>query len=463
MKEIPYQNGMNLGLGYSVLTNNGLVSTALDNVNLLRPVVQASGQKVQFSVEILSNSLSLAEQIGVSASASMSLVGSGGGSAKISLLKTFKQNSFSVYVLVKVLVQNQQTLLDLTQIQMSDKAQLLYATNQRNFLNQYGTHFIYGIISGGEYYGILEIESKSAEEYRSIKAELSGKGMVGVMSASASGSFEQSLNKITSTYKLKATIIRDGAEGALALQSISPDQMIKEAVNFPAGVLNEKAIPYSVLIIPYTQIPHPDVEDIPIIEQQNCLNEIATIHEKFVRRRNDLQYAIENSEQFPGIDKDKVEDYIFKINEFLDTLILKANTILKDETKCEIEINKSLLDNILPPQNTSPLGYTWLYKHGGWSGIWSRVGETNVFDCEDQLTVSKKEDKGKIVTYKVKIYISGEDVLIFRSDTKGDDKNPSFRGKLVNNGKKVEGDKDSGFGIWEAVIDNRRKEQMEQM
>ncbi|MGX1830982.1 MAC/perforin domain-containing protein [Paenibacillus taichungensis] len=136
---------------------------------------------------MLSSAVSLSEQLGISASASMSYANLGTGSAKISMVKSFKQNTYSVYVLVKVHVQNQLTLLDLTQIKMSDNAQLLYVTNNRDYLNQYGSHFVYGLINGGEYYEILEIESKSAEEHRSIKAELSGKALVGVMSASASG------------------------------------------------------------------------------------------------------------------------------------------------------------------------------------------------------------------------------------------------------------------------------------
>ncbi|MFD6440907.1 MAC/perforin domain-containing protein [Peribacillus sp. NPDC060186] len=453
MEEIPYQNGMNLGLGYDVLKNDGLVSSALDNVNLLRPVVQASGQKVNFSVEMLSNSISLAEQIGVSASASMSY-GTASGSAKVSLVQGLKQNSFSVYVLVKVHVQNQQTLLDLTQIKMSDKAQLLYATNQTDFLNQYGTHFIYGLISGGEYYGILEIESKSAEDYRSIKAELSGKGMVGVMSASASGSFEKSLNRLASSYKLKATVIRDGAEGML--QPITPDELIKGAINFPAGVLNDKAIPFSVLIFPYTQIPHPNVEEIPIGERKDCLNKVARLYGRFIRQRSDLQYAIENSELFPGLDKVKLEDYIIKIDDQLDKFKARAsNTVsLSEGSKCEdFEYDKGLLDYILPLQvGPSQLGYTWFIKNGEWTGIWKRNGETDSFNCYEQKT-----DNGNTVTFQARVYISGDDVVIFRTDTKDSlgiptYDNPSYQAKLQEDGRTVKAD----VGKWMAVIDQRR-------
>jgi hypothetical protein len=445
MQEIPYQNGMNLGLGYNSLKSSGLVSSALDNVNLLRSVVQSKGQKVSFSVEMLSNSLSLTEQLGVSASASISGL-AGSGSAKMSLIKSLKQNSYSVYVLVKVHVQNEQILLDLTQIKMSDKAQLLYATDAHDFFDQYGTHFIYGIISGGEFYGILEIESKSAEEYRSIKAELSGKGMIGVINASASTSFEEALNKLTSSYKIKATVIRDGGEGAL--QPISPDSLIKEAVNFPASVLNDKAVPFSVLVIPYTEIPHPDVDEVPIAERQDCLNKIARIYERFMRIKNDLQYALDNPELFPGLDITKIQEQIEKVSDQLDKLQVQATKSLTDHSVCDnIEFDDDLLVNVLPNQVTpSPLGFTWFHKDGGWNAIWRRDGESNFFDCHAQSNDKDIAD----VKYRTEVFISGEDVIIFRrwSD---DDVRISSRGKLIDNGTRVKGE-----GGWEAIIDQRR-------
>ncbi|MDQ4678398.1 hypothetical protein, partial [Stenotrophomonas maltophilia group sp. RNC7] len=109
--------------------------------------------------------------------------------------------------------------------------------------------------------------------------------------------------------------------------------------------------------------------------------------------------------------------------------------------------DKSLLENILPNQTApSPLGHTWLYKNGGWSGIWRRIDETTTFDCYDQLS-----EDGDVVTYKVDIYISGEDVIILRKDS-SDNNNPSLRGKLVDNGTKVKDE----FGVWEAKIEQRR-------
>lgn len=89
---------------------------------------------------------------------------------------------------------------------------------------------MYGILSGGDYFAVLEIDSKSTEEYRSIKASLSGKAMFGVISGEVAGFFEREIRKITTSYKMKAMIYCDGAEGVL--QGISSDQLIQEAFSF---------------------------------------------------------------------------------------------------------------------------------------------------------------------------------------------------------------------------------------
>ncbi|KAA8745438.1 hypothetical protein [Paenibacillus sp. UASWS1643] len=81
MIETDYLNGMNIGLGYNTMTNSVHPSAALDNINDTRAVVNATGQKVYFQLELLSNSLSLSEQLKVSASASLSY-GTTSGNAK---------------------------------------------------------------------------------------------------------------------------------------------------------------------------------------------------------------------------------------------------------------------------------------------------------------------------------------------------------------------------------------------
>ncbi|MGG3819232.1 hypothetical protein ABEU87_17505 [Bacillus subtilis] len=408
LREVEYINGMNLGLGYNSFTNSVHPSSALDNIDQTRPVVEATGQKVYFQVELLSNSLSLSEQLNVSASAALTYGLTASGSAKTSFAHSFKQNSYTVYVLVRVHVQNQQTLLDLTRAKLSDKAALLYATDIENFNKIYGNCFVCGILSGGDYYGILEIESRSAEEFREIKANLSGKATYGVISGEASGTFEQALKQITSSYKMKATVLRNGSEGEL--QQITPDQLIKDALSFPAKVLEGKGVPFSVLVLPYDHIPHPAVQHTEIPYAQECLDKLGRIYEKYKKHQNDLQYAIDNQDYFPGIDIPTINKKIDEIQEQILGIQSSAKKHLDDPYNCEIpQVNDKLLENILPKQVTpSKLGRKWLFRLGGWFAVFNRIDETNTFEAEFRMDTVFKS--------KIEIHVSGKDVFIVRTD-----------------------------------------------
>lgn len=429
MIEVEYLNGMNLGLGYNSFTSTVHPSSALDNIDKTRPVVDATGQKVLFQVELLSNTLSLTEQLNLSASASFSYGQMASGSIKASFVQSLKQNSYTVYVLVRVHVQNQQTLLDLTAAKLSPESALLYATDQVGFQNIYGTGFVYGILSGGDFIGILEIESKSAEEYREIKATLSGKGMYGVMSGDASGSFEELLKSITSSYNMKAKVSRDGGEGQL--QAISPNELIKDALNFPAQVLGGKAVPFSVLVLPYTQIPHPQILSQVPGTQQDCLERLGKIYQQFKRYQNDLQYALDNPEMFPGIKTDVLQERIVEIQNELDKIKLSAKSYLLDTSKCDTEFKLELIDNSIIPTQVAPskLGNKWYWELGGFFGEFTRVGKTNEFEGQFRRPHG-------VVTAKVRTFEIGNEVIIERywSD---DGYTQIYKGIISEDGKEI--------------------------
>ncbi|PEO54094.1 hypothetical protein CN567_30940 [Bacillus toyonensis] len=430
MIEVEYLNGMNLGLGYNSFTGTVHPSSALDEVNKTRPVVDATGQKVSFQVELLSNTLSLTEQLNLSASASFSYGQTASGSIKASFAQSFKQNSFTIYVLVRVHVQNQQTLLDLTAAKLSDKSALLYATDQVGFQNIYGTGFVYGILSGGDFIGILEIESKSAEEYRNIKATLSGKGMYGVMSGDASASFEQLLKSITSSYSMKAVVLRDGGEGQL--QTLSPNELIQEALNFPAQVLGGKGVPFSVLVLPYNQIPHPQiVSESPQIEP-DCLDRLGKIYQQFKKYQNDLLYAIDNSEMFPGIDIDAIKKRVAEVQDILDKIKFSAKSYLLDTSKCFTEFDLNLIDNSIIPKQIAPsrLGYKWYWEHEGFFGIFTRIGKSNEFEGDFRRP-------GEVVTSKLRTYETGNEVFIERY-VSSDNHTAIYKGTISEDGKEIQ-------------------------
>lgn len=265
-------NGMNLGVGFNTATFDVHPTPALNNVVTTRPVVNAGGQEVYFRVELVSSTLSLTEQLSVSARASLKYGITASGSAETSFLSSFKQNSFTVYVMVQVIVTNEQTLLDLSKIELESGAAKLFASNPQAFTQQYGDSFIYGLITGGGLLGVLEIESSSASEFREIKTSLSGKASYGLFSGNGKATFEQSLQKITSSYQMKATVLRKGTGGAL--NPVTPDQLVKDALDFPGKVTGSNGFPYVASVIPYNHIPHPVASPLDVSNQTTVLEQL---------------------------------------------------------------------------------------------------------------------------------------------------------------------------------------------
>ena len=347
--QIGYISGMNLGVGFNTATYDIHPAPALDNVLATRPVVNAGGQEVYFRVELASSTLSLTEQLSVTARASLKYGVTASGSAKTSFLSSFKQNSFTIYVFVQVIVINEQTLLDLSKIELKTEAAKLFASNPQAFTQQYGDSFIYGLITGGEFLGVLEIESASASEFRDIKAKLSGKASYGLFSGNAKATFEQSLQRITSSYQMKATILRQGSSGALP--QITPDNLVKEALEFPSQVTGASGFPYEALVIPYNHIPHPISSPLDVSNQITVLEQLGAWRQRLLKYQNDLAFALNHEEQFPGINISQVNDRYNQISSEIANIVSSASSCFTDQTKCALpQMNLSLLENVLPPQ-----------------------------------------------------------------------------------------------------------------
>jgi hypothetical protein len=244
---------------------------------------------------------------------------------------------------------NEQTLLDLSQAKLSDQSAQLFVSNPQQFITQYGDSFIYGLITGGEFFAVLEIESSTVSEFREIKASLSGKASFGLFSGSASGEFEKSVQKITSSYQMKATIFRNGGSGGLG--PITPSDLVKYALDFPNEVLGGQAIPYQALVIPYNHIPHPVASPLDVSNQTTVLEQLGAWRLRLLKYQNDLVFALEHSQQFPGIDIAQINTRYNDISVEITNIVSSASACFSDQSKCNLPtINLSLLENILPPQ-----------------------------------------------------------------------------------------------------------------
>ncbi|MCP9298381.1 MAC/perforin domain-containing protein [Bacillus halotolerans] len=433
--EMEYINGMNLGIGFNTATNEIHPSSALSQIDKFQTIHGAGGQEVIYRVELASSTESITEKMNVSARASLKYGMTASGSARTTFCSLFKQNSYTVYVIVQVTVTNTQSLLDLSAATLKPEAANLYKSDNNSFIQQYGDSFIYGLITGGEFIGVLEIESSSASDLQDIRASLSGQATYGLFSGEAKATFQQSLEKITTNYKLKATVYRQGATGSLG--ATTPEQLVKDSLEFPEKVSGENGFPRSVLVVPYSHIPHEDTLALDVSLQKSCLERLGGLYQRFSKYQNDLTFAIDHQEQFPDINLDLINLRYNQINDQLNNIKNGASESFNNPSKCTLpNVDLRLLENILPVQikNIPNLGSTWLEQEAGWLGIWTRRGLSNIFDAK--WSKPDETDHTAVLT----VHRDGNSIMIIRKENENDEITAcTYTGTIFEDGKTIKG------------------------
>jgi hypothetical protein len=350
METLEYIGGMNLAVGFNTATHDIHPTPALDKVDIVRDVIAANGQEVLQRIELASSTLSLSKQLNISATTTLKFAGIASGSFKIDFINSFKQNSYSVYIFVNTKVKNRERLLDLSKSKLRPEAAQLYMNSSQDFIQQYGNSFVYGYTTGGEFLGILEIESSSSEDFQDIKSKLSGKGVFGSFSGSASASFQQALNEITQGYTINCSLMRTGSHGGI-LQNINAEELIQKALSFPTEVENDRGCPYTVIVIPYEHIEHPIGAPLDVVQQAEVLEKLAELRLQFTKIQNDLEFAIAHNEQFPGVSINELNERFNKISNEVSKITTAARVCFDDKTRCNLpDLDLTLLEKILPLQ-----------------------------------------------------------------------------------------------------------------
>lgn len=167
--EIPFLDGMKVGLGYDVLTGVASKSKAVEGISLTAPA-QAGGQTVTTTLQIVQETAVLHQALGISVDASAGNL-FGAASAKFKFANDIAVNSFSLYVVVGVQVFNATLTLD-NPVLSQAALDLLKANNKSRFRDRFADRFIVGIKTGGEYFAVYKVESTDSQERTTIAAEI---------------------------------------------------------------------------------------------------------------------------------------------------------------------------------------------------------------------------------------------------------------------------------------------------
>lgn len=319
--EIPHCDGMTYGRGIDSLTgrNRGMALQAAD----AQSVPGAGGQKVRYYLNKTESVRELEKSLGLHAEVNAQF-GLFGASAKFDFAESSAFNSYSVFLVARVEVENAfQQIIDPNLDAAATK--LLEQGNVDRFREQFGDAFVAGLKTGGEFCAVLELRTESTTDQRELSAKLSGSY---ALAASGEVAFTERMREATSNRFLKVSMYQAGGNETSVTSSV--DEILARVKDYAAAVEVEP-VPYAALLLDYGTLDLPSGPNVVEVETAR------TVLVQFARQRttllallNDVTYVRENQEQFVAPDMTALNDLAAVIADKLNTLTDNASVAVSD-------------------------------------------------------------------------------------------------------------------------------------
>ncbi len=303
------------------------------------------GQDVSFFLELITDSVQLAKRLEVSASASLK-VGLGGGSAKAKFVADQKINSYSAFLLVHVVVKNPTKRI--RDVRLADSARELLATGKREgFRRRCGDEFLVGITTGGEFLGMIEIESRDETDKKDISAKVRASGLTW----KASAEFHSAVERITAQRNTKVTVFRKGTQESIPIEL---KDMIDQAKDFPKLVAGANAYAYSASFQSYEVLDLPPTANpIDIKAQAYVVERMAAEHMRYQNMLNNIEYVLDHPEQFEQLDRAALSTKANELRGALNRIIESASKCFDNYQLCQLPTDLPDL-GVLPQRKSQP-------------------------------------------------------------------------------------------------------------
>jgi GTP-binding protein EngB required for normal cell division len=291
MKNIPFIPGMYPGVGCNPLTGR-LFDSPFKQVNLYSPT-GATGQTVEFGLHTVTSTQDLSKKLNFGTSVSFVAGPFSTVSVAARLLREHTVSAQHLYLLVAVVVTHSYEVL--TTFALKPQASsLLKGKALDRFHASYGHGFIAGIVKGGCYYGLIEIQTDSLEEKRELAAKLSGQ----VLGAGAARlDAERYLTESIADKKTQISIFRTG--GLSVSTGLTLDEMLGEASTFPSSIAENPSIPFAIYrdysdIPPFSQLEYALRQEYE--EYVQCVDRLESLYLQYRDYRDALRSLIASSD-----------------------------------------------------------------------------------------------------------------------------------------------------------------------
>ena len=316
-----------LGAGYESLRSR----VAADCIVRTSPEARG-GKKEKFRLQIIETYEELREQLGLEAEAGLNGVFFK-AKGKAELDRQTELNDYTITALASVKVRNSGTRL--RDISLTPVAQELLATaGMQTFRKHCGDEVVVGTETGGEFYGLITVETKTRAQAEAVGAVINASYKV----FSAGAGFSDSTRQELGNAKTSVTVYRTGSSGAIP-QTIS--DMIATATEFPNTVNEGTAVPITMFTAKYTQV-IPEIGDyeigtLVVAERRRTIRELARRLDELRLLASNIRYVIAHPGQFEPHDHeelDRAQQAIDRVRNALRTALNECRKLVAEDDAC---------------------------------------------------------------------------------------------------------------------------------
>jgi hypothetical protein len=278
--EVPYQDGHAFGIGVKSATGG---RRGLGVVGTVSQIPGASGGSGGFLMTRIQTTSDMEDELGISADASGG-VGLFSASERFNFAKSSKIQQTSIAILLHCT--RQFGFQQINDPSLSPSAAELVAQGQLDlFADRFGDCFVVGLRTGGQFFGIIRVDTKNEESRQTVENSLSGS--YGPFSADVQVKVSDAM-KATQSQAYVNFYYEGGEVKTVNVQT--PDDLFAAAQQWSDSVASQPK-PYAALLLPYiiANGPQPpNREDLQ--HQHDVLVRCAKLRSQTLDRQNLIDY-----------------------------------------------------------------------------------------------------------------------------------------------------------------------------
>jgi hypothetical protein len=241
------ERGMQPGVGYKgVLEDTAGVCIDYDGV-----IDSEAGQDVLYKMRLIENHNDMAMALNLSSASQVKAIVPDtnvqvGVKSKFAFGHSKTLNRFSVNIMLDILVANETVHMKDIKLKEDIQKKLIEGLNGDNpkqaledFRLRCGDSFMSGYTTGGEYYGMIQVETENEEQKTKIENEITTSvGMIGIGDAEKTQKIALTLQRISSEHKVNIWTHQIGGTGDQAAPATNVQEMLARLKQMTTSVAN---------------------------------------------------------------------------------------------------------------------------------------------------------------------------------------------------------------------------------